>query len=92
MTIHISGGSGGTIKQFDSDPSYAVIDKTRVKSKLLWVLHTPASGGGGTVKGMPIGLLMALTYATTIGGGGGGAETWQLSANTTGGIVRVALS
>jgi hypothetical protein len=88
MTIHISGGSGGTIKQFEADPGYAVIDKTRVKSRLLWVLYTPA-GGGPTTTGMPMGLLLALTYATT--GAGGGGATYQLSVNTTGGIQRIAL-
>jgi hypothetical protein len=86
--IRIPGGSGGVIKQFDVDPSYPVINKTKVRAKDLWVLYTPG-GAGATTKGCPIGLLMALTYAETTAGGG--AATYQLSGNTTGGIKRFTL-
>lgn len=92
MTIRLSGGGGGIIKQFEADPGYPVSVKTRVRSKDLWILHTPAvPAGGGTVKGMPMGLLMALTYAVTSVGGGGSPETYKLSINTTGGISRITI-
>jgi len=93
MTIRLSGSGGGIIKQFTSDPGYPVSDKIRVKSKDLWILFTAAIGsGGGTVAGMPMGLLLALTYATTSAGGGGGSPAkYELSVNTTGGIKRVEI-
>jgi hypothetical protein len=91
--IRISGGGGSIIKQFLLDPSYPVSDKTRVKSKDLWILYTPGTTpAGGTTAGMPMGLLMALTYATTTSGGGGGSPSkYELSVNTTGGIKRVEI-
>ena len=92
MTIRLNTSTEGIIKQFDSDPGYPISIQTRIRAKNLWVLHTPAiPGGGGTTKGMPMGLLMALTYATTTGGGGGSPETYELSINTTGGVSRITI-
>ncbi len=86
MAIRITGGGVGVIKQFNTDPSYPVTDRTNVKAKDLWVLYT--QGGAGSTQGMPMGLLMALTYTTTVAGG---ANKYELSANTTGGIQRVEI-
>ena len=58
------------IKQYDIDPS--------PKAENAWVLRT--AGAGGSTEGMPMGLLMALTYATT--SGGGGPTTYQFSYRT----------
>ena len=70
------------IKQYDTDPS-------NPKVQSAWVLRT--SGGGPTTEGMPMGLLMALTYATT--GGGGGGTTYQFSYRTRQGTtIRNTLS
>ena len=87
MTIRIPGGGTGVIKQFTVDPGYPVTDRTKVYAKDLWILYTLA-GAGGTTKGMPMGLLMALTYPTTTGGA---SAKYELSVNTTGGIVRVEI-
>ena len=87
MPIRITGGGTGVIKQFSVDPSYPVSDRTRVLAKDLWILFT--QGGASTTKGMPMGLLMALTYPTTVAGG---ADKYELSVNTTGGIGRVEVT
>lgn len=88
MTIHISGGGGGRIKQYNTDPTKPVTDRTNVRSKNLWVLYSPA-GAGGSTKGMPIGLLLALTYAETTAAGA--SAKYELSVNTTGGIQRIEI-
>jgi len=64
------------IPQYDVDPSSPVAEDA-------WVLK---SGGGSQVAGSPIGLLLALTYATT---GGGYQFSYRTKENTT---VRATLS
>ena len=59
------------IKQYDVDP-------TSPKKESAWVLKT--AGAGGSTEGMPMGLLLALTYATT--SAGGGATTYEFSYRT----------
>ena len=86
MPIRIPGGGGGVVQQYSTDPTKPASDRTRVLAKNLWILYTP--GAAGTTEGMPMGLLMALTYATT---GAGGADKYELSVNTTGGIDRVEI-
>lgn len=79
--IHLSNASF-RIKQYDTDPS-------NPKKESAWVLRTP--GAGGSTEGMPMGLLMALTYATT--SAGGGATTYQFSYRTKEGTtVRSSLT
>jgi hypothetical protein len=88
MTIRINDNGSSLIKQFTVDPSYPVSDKTKVRSRNLWILYTPA-GAGATTAGMPMGLLMALTYAET--SAAGAAAKYELSVNTTSGIKRVEI-
>jgi len=75
------------IRQLDTDPtSPNVCQEERVYHRDTWVLHTPAVPG--VTAGMPVGLLMAITHGTNTGSA---TETYQLSANTTGGIKRITL-
>lgn len=80
--LDITGSGGGTasIPQYDADPSSP-------SAQDAWVLRT-TSGGGVGVAGVPMGLLLALTYT-----GGGGADTYQFSYRTNEGTtVRVSLT
>jgi predicted alpha/beta-hydrolase family hydrolase len=70
MTIHLSEAQS-KIRQFDIDPASP-------KQESAWVLRT--AGAGGSTEGMPMGLLLALTYAVTTVGGG--ATTYQFSYRT----------
>jgi predicted alpha/beta-hydrolase family hydrolase len=65
------------IKQYDVDP-------TSPKKESAWVLRTV--GAGGSTEGMPMGLLLALTYAIT--SAGGGATTYQFSYRTKQGTTQ----
>lgn len=79
--IHLSNASF-KIKQYDADPS-------NPKKESAWVLRT--AGAGGTTEGMPMGLLMALTYAVT--SAGGGPTTYQFSYRTKEGTtIRASLT
>ena len=71
MSIKLTSLSSNKIKQYDSDPASP-------KAEIPWVLRT--AGASGSTKGMPMGLLLALTYATT--SAGGGATTYQFSYRT----------
>lgn len=60
----------GLIPQLSSDPASPTAEKA-------WVLAT--LGSGASTEGMPMGLLLSLTYAETAAGG---ATTYQLSYRT----------
>jgi hypothetical protein len=79
MSIELTSLSSNKIKQYDSDP-------TSPKIETAWVLRTV--GAGGSTEGMPMGLLLALTYATT--SAGGGATTYQFSYRTKEGSTKRA--
>lgn len=68
--IYISRKDGSSIKQYDADP-------TSPKAETAWVLRTP--GAGGSTKGVPMGLLLSLTYAETVAGG---TTVYQFSYRT----------
>lgn len=73
--------SYGVIPQYASDPASPLAETA-------WVLRTP--GVGGTTTGVPMGLLLALTYAETAAGG---AAAYQLSYRTEEGTtLRTTLS
>lgn len=62
--------SYGIIPEYDSDPISPLAESS-------WILRTV--GSGGTTVGVPMGLLLALTYSETIAGG---ATTYQFSYRT----------
>lgn len=75
-----SGAGTLTIPEVSTDPASPVVNQA-------WVLVT-ASGGGGANSGVPIGLLLALTYA-----GGAVSYSYKFSYYTTEGTtVRSTLS
>ena len=87
MTINISAPPGGKIKQYSTDP-------TNPKAETAWVLRQGTGGGIDhlSTEGMPMGLLMALTYATTASQTGV-AFTYQFSYRTKDSTtVRASLS
>lgn len=68
------------IRQYDTDPA--------PKIENAWVLRSV--GAGGTTVGMPMGLLLALTYAET---SAGAATTYRFSYRTKESTtLRVAIS
>lgn len=72
------GGGAATITELDADPGSPT-------SQQAWVLHSTA---GGIADGIPIGMLLALTYT-----GNSGSSSYQLSYQTIeGAIVRTALT
>ena len=71
MSIKLTSLSSNKIKQYDSDPASP-------KVEVPWVLRT--AGASGSTKGMPIGLLLTLTYPETVAGGG--VTTYQFSYRT----------
>lgn len=71
----------GVIPQYSSDPDSPTAEKA-------WVLAT--IGSGASTEGMPMGLLLSLTYAETVAGG---ATTYQLSYRTKeGNTLRTSLT
>jgi len=60
MTIEITQKSSGAIKEYTSDP-------LSPKAETAWVLRQGTGGGiiQLSTQGVPMGLLLALTYATT---------------------------
>lgn len=79
MSIRITSLSSNKIRQYDTDPPSP--DK-----ETAWVLRTP--GSSGSTKGMPMGLLLLLTYPATVAGGG--ATTYQFSYRTKEGATKRA--
>lgn len=73
-----SGGGSATIQELTSDPVSPSAEEA-------WVLRTTT---GAIDDGVPIGMLLALTYT-----GNSGSSTYQLSYYTTEGTtIRVALT
>lgn len=61
--------SYGIMPQYSTDPAL-VPEKA-------WILKT--TGSGGSTEGMPMGMLLALTYSETVAGG---TDTYQFSYRT----------
>lgn len=82
MTINITAPPGGKIKQYDTDP-------VSPKPEQAWVLKSGSGGSGAhaTTKGMPMGLLVALTYPKTTTQGGL-SVSYQFSYRTKEAITR----
>ena len=87
MTINITQRSAGGIKQYSTDP-------TSPRAETAWVLRQGTGGGivQLSTEGVPMGLLLALTYATTTSSTGV-AYTYQFSYRTREGTTeRVTIS
>jgi hypothetical protein len=76
MPLEITQTSGGKIKEYSSDPS-------GVKAETAWVLRQGTGGGivQLSTQGVPMGLLLSLTYAVTATTTGV-AFTYQFSYRT----------
>jgi len=87
MTINITQRSAGGIKQYSTDPASP-------KAETAWVLRQGTGGGivQLSTEGVPMGLLLALTYATTESTTGI-SYTYQFSyRNKEGSTIRATLS